>query len=152
MAFNLTAKWNKTQNDIFKSFDKLAVQCLSGQVTAVREATFLVHETAVKSLQDNSSGTPQRRYDPKRTVLVSKPGEPPNTDTGRAVQSIKLDFKKEGLIGRVGTNLNYLRALEFGTKYIAPRPWLSAALKEVSKDIADIFKRGFKKSIKDSSL
>jgi len=94
-GFKLTAKWNKSTNAIFKKFDKLAAESLSGQVDAVREATFLIHEVAVKSIQDNSSGTPQTRYNPKRTVLASKPGDPPNTDTGRAVQSIKFDFKKE---------------------------------------------------------
>jgi hypothetical protein len=151
MAIKFNAKWNKSVTDIFKSFDKLAAESLSGQVDAVREGTFLIHEISTKSIQDNSSGTPQRRYSPKRTVLVSKPGDPPNTDTGRAVQSIKLDFQKAGLIGRVGTNLRYLRDLEFGTKNIAPRPWLSAAVKEASKEIAEIFRKAFKKSTEDSS-
>lgn len=132
-----------------KKFDLFQVQTLERQVDAVRDATLLIHETAVKSIQDNSDGTPAMRYKPKRTVLVSKPGTPPNTDTGRAAQSIKMDFKNKGLSGRVGTNLKYLAALEFGTKDIAPRPWLSAAVKEVSKQVAEIFRRAIQKSVKD---
>lgn len=150
MAVKFSAKWNKTVNEIFKPFDNLAKEMLSGQIDAVREATLLIHETAVKSLQDNSDGTAQIRYNPKRVVAVSHPGDPPNTDTGRAVQSIKVDFEKGGFTGRVGTNLKYLRMLEFGTENIAPRPWLSAAVREVSKSIAEIFARAVRKSVKES--
>lgn len=123
-------------------------------VDAVQQATFLIHATAVESIQDNSSGTPQKRYarsGKSRWVLASKPGEPPNTDTGRLVQSIKFDFKKGGLVGRVGTNLKYGAALEFGTRDMAARPWLSAAVRVASKEVADIFKKAVKKAIKESA-
>ncbi len=124
---------------------KVKADILSTQVDAVREATLLVHETAVKSLQENSDGTPQIRYSPKRVVNVSKPGTAPNTDTGRAVQSIKFDFKDSGLLGRVGTNLKYLAQLEFGTKNTEARPWLSSALTASQNEIKKIFKAAFKK-------
>lgn len=149
MSVKFERKWNKAINNLHKPFDKFAKECLAGQVNAVREATFLIHETAVQSLQDNTDGKPQIRYAPKRVVNVSKPGDPPNTDTGRAVQSIKMDFMKEGLIGRVGTNLRYLRMLEFGTNIMEPRPWLSAAIAFASKQIAEIFARNFRKTIKE---
>jgi len=123
---------------------------LAGQVKAMQQAVFLIHETAVKSIQDNSSGTPQVRYTNgrKRVVLASKPGSPPNTDTGRLVQSIKFDFKNNGLTGRVGTNLRYGAHLEFGTKDMKKRPWLSAAIKEVSKTIGKIFKDALKDNVR----
>lgn len=149
-GFRITKKWNKAVERIHKPFDKFLSSTLEGQVLAVRESTFLIHEIAVKSLQDNSDGKPQVRYKPKRVVNVSSPGDPPNTDTGRAVQSIKMDFKNSGLRGRVGTNLKYLRALEFGTKNISPRPWLSAAVKEAAKDVAEIFAKSIKKVIRDT--
>lgn len=151
MARGLSYYWNKQRDNIFEPFDKLAANMLSGQIDAVREATLLIHETAVKSLQENSDGTPQIRYNPKRVVAVSKPGDPPNTDTGRAVQSIKVEFEKKGFWGRVGTNLKYLRMLEFGTEHIAPRPWLSAAVSDVADKVAEIFARNVKKSVKDST-
>lgn len=128
-------------------FLKLKVDILSTQVESVQKATLLVHESAVKSLQSNADGTPQIRYHPKRVVNVSRPGTPPNTDTGRAVQSIKFDFKEKGLIGRIGTNLKYLAGLEFGTKSTEARPWLSTALENTKNEIKKIFKDDFKKSI-----
>lgn len=126
-------------------------EVLSGQVLAVQNATLLVHSTAVELLQDNADGRSQKRYNPRRIVNVSNPGDPPNTDTGRAVQSIKMDFKDGGLIGRVGTNLKYLKGLEFGTRHVAARPWLSTAIKIASKDIAKIFKEAMQKAIVEVS-
>lgn len=133
-----------------KKLLKLQTDALSHQIKAVQDSTFLIHETAVGLIQDNTSGTPQRRYSKSgkpRMVLVSKPGEAPNTDTGRLVQSIKFDFKNGGLIGRVGTNLKYGAWLEFGTRAMEARPWLSEAVRLVSKDVAAVFERAFKKTV-----
>lgn len=138
----------KRAKNVSTAIQAFKSDCLEHQITAVQEATFLIHETAVKSIQENSSGTSQVRYNPKRTVLASKPGDAPNTDTGRLAQSVKFDFKKNGLIGRVGTNLKYGKALEFGTKYMDPRPWLSTAVRVVSKDIQKIFAKALKQSVK----
>lgn len=122
-----------------KKIKKLADDLTAAQIRAVQEATLMVHSTAVKSLQDNSDGTPQMRYGPKRLVKVSQPGDPPNTDTGRAVQSIKFEFENKGLTGSVGTNLKYLAAMEFGTSMMDPRPWLGPALDANSKAIKQLF-------------
>lgn len=119
-------------------------ETLARQIQAVQEGTLLIHENAVKLIQDNGDGKPQIRYNPKRTVAVSRPGSPPNTDTGRLVQSVKFDFQKGGLIGRVGSNLKYAKALEFGTKIMEARPWLSTAVSNAAKEIADIFKKAIK--------
>lgn len=135
------------------SIEALKSECLAGQVKAVQESVFLIHSTAVQAIQDNSAGTPQVRYGPKRTVLASKPGTPPNTDTGRAAQSIKFDFKDRGLTGRIGTNLKYLAALEFGFKtkqggVVKARPWLSYSIKVASKEVAEIFRRNVQLGVK----
>lgn len=134
-----------------KAFQKLESDTLSGQVAAVRDATLMIHDYAVRSLQDNTDGPTETRYKPTRTVNVSKPGEPPNTDTGRAVQSIKLDFQKNGLVGRVGTNLKYLADLEFGTSTIAPRPWLSRAVTITAHAVSQIFKDALRNAVKVNS-
>jgi len=119
-------------------------------VKSMQQATFLLHKTAIELVQANSGGTSQVRYTNGRSRVVnaSKPGNPPNTDTGRLVQSIKFDFEDGGLTGRVGTNLRYGAWLEFGTKDMAPRPWLSTALSMVSKKVADIFYKAAKEVIK----
>lgn len=123
-------------------------EILSGQVEAVQLGTLLIHEYAVKIINDNGDGKSAIRYGPKRVVNVSNPGDPPNSDTGRLVQSIKMDFKKSGLVGRVGSNLKYAAHLEFGTLNMAPRPWLSEAVDQTSAEIADIFKESVTKAIK----
>lgn len=134
----------KGAKKLYQQISALPKDALERQVNAVREATFLIHEEAVRSIQQNNDGKPAIRYDPKRTVAVSNPGDPPNTDTGRLVQSIKFDFLKNGLIGRVGSNLKYAAFLEFGTKDMEARPWLSSAVQTVSKDIGEIFQRSIK--------
>ena len=127
----------------------MQAEILSGQVNAVAESTLLVHRMAVESLQENNDGTPTIRYKPRRLVNASKPFTPPNSDTGRAAQSIKFDFQKSGLTGRVGTNLRYLAWLQFGTEDIQPRPWLSLALEKAAKDVSTIFRKHLKGSIDD---
>ena len=147
-GFSVLAKVTgaKKLQDKLNKFEK---EILSNQVAAMQEATILVHSNAVKLLQDNSSGTPVRRYNPKRIAIASKPGDAPNTDTGRLVQSIKMQFQKNGLVGLVGTNVKYGAALEFGTSKMRRRPWLSVALKEASKEVAQIFANAFKKGVKE---
>lgn len=136
----------------FKSLEaklnKMEAEIKGGQVEAVAVATLRLHEEAVKLIQNTGDGTPQIRYGPKRVVNASNPFDPPNTDTGRLVQSIKMDFIKKGLTGRVGSNLKYAAWLEFGTKNMAPRPWLSLAVDNVSKEVADIFSKAVDAAIK----
>lgn len=140
----------KGAQKVLKKLEKLSVSTEKGQVKAVQEATLLLHNNAVRSLQTKSVGHAEIRYSPKRNVIVSKPGEAPNTDTGRAVQSIKFEFDNKGMVGRVGTNLKYLAQLEFGTRHIAPRPWLSLAMASIQKQVGEIFRRNIKESIKDA--
>lgn len=129
-----------------KKLDSINKDSQKVMVKSMQDATFLLHKTAIELVQDNSGGTPQVRYTNgrKRVVNASKPGDPPNTDTGRLVQSIKFDFQDGGLIGRVGTNLRYGSWLEFGTKDMAARPWLSTALSMVSKEVKNIFAKAVK--------
>ena len=130
-------------------FKAIEVESKQGAIKAVQDSVFLIHQTAVESIHDNSTGTPQRRYTNGRGrwVLASKPGTPPNTDTGRLVQSIKFDFQNQGLTGRVGTNLKYGVHLEFGTKHMDARPWLAPAIKATSKQVGQIFKKAVRDSI-----
>jgi HK97 gp10 family phage protein len=144
----------KNKFNLSKKMNQLKADVMSSSIRGVQDATFLIHETAVKLVQDNSKGTPAVRYNrsgKKRNVLVSKPGNPPNTDTGRLAQSIKFDFKKDGFVGRVGTNLRYGRNLEFGTKRMSPRPWLSTAVRIKSDEVAAIFKKALTESTKKAT-
>jgi HK97 gp10 family phage protein len=60
----------------------------------------------------------------------SKPGQPPHVDTGRLRQSIAWELHSDGRGVRIGTNVNYGKYLEEGTRHMAPRPYLRPSLKE----------------------
>lgn len=130
----------KQANQLAKAFEK-------NRDLAVKEGTLALHREAVLVVSENSGGDTAKRYNPSRNVSVSKPGNPPHTDTGQLRQSIKFDVK-EGT-GRVGSNLKYAAWLEFGTENMRPRPWLSVAVENVSDKIGDIFNKWMKAAIKD---
>jgi len=104
-----------------------------------------IHESAVRTINENGDGPVMQRYNPNRNVNVSKPGDAPNTDTGRLVQSIRMEFTDGGATALVGTNLKYGAYLEFGTRTMAPRPWLSRAFKDNTDDAAEIFSKFYGK-------
>jgi phage gpG-like protein len=69
----------------------------------------------------------------------SAPGEPPHKQYGRLRASVATEV--EGMRGRVGTNVDYGRYLEQGTRKMAPRPWLKRSLDETKADIRRLFSR-----------
>jgi len=66
----------------------------------------------------------------------SAPGEAPHKQTGHLRRSVTREVI--GLAGRVGTNLNYGRWLELGTRLVAARPWLRPSLAAVLGQIRAI--------------
>jgi len=86
------------------------------------------------------------------TFRRSAPVEPPKTDTGRLVSSIKKTKFKNGFEYLVGTNVTYGRFLEFGTTKMLPRPWLQPTFlknkKEITKNIDNSVKKALRKAIK----
>jgi hypothetical protein len=100
---------------------------------ALKESAILVHEEAVKSIQDHrSAGRIYRRG--ARTHVASAPGNPPNTDTGKLVRSIRFEIDEASLRAVVGTDLDYGRELEVKRD----RAWLQPAY---LKRKAEILKR-----------
>lgn len=132
-----------------KQVEKLADSFIDNRNMAVKEATLRLHGEAIKIVSENAGGTSDIRYNPTRNVTVSKPGDPPHTDTGRLRQSIKFNYK-DG-VGQVGSNLKYAAWLEFGTEDMAPRPWLSVAVLNVAKDVDKIFESYLRKAIREGT-
>ena len=61
-------------------------------------------------------------------VVRSKPGEPPRKQTGTLRRSVQVEVDEQSLTARVGTNVDYGKHLELGTRRsIKPRPWLRPA-------------------------
>lgn len=104
---------------------------------AVAEGAMIIHGEAVRSIQAHmSKGITYGNH------TASKPGYPPNTDTGRLVQSISVEKRKD-MEWAVGTNNLVGVWMEFGTKNIAPRPWLSRAFVKTSKKVQAIIEKAW---------
>lgn len=75
---------------------------------------------------------------------VSKPGQPPNNDTGQLANNIE-NVQVESLKVEVSSNAPYAAALEYGTSKMAARPYMAPAVaknrKEISNNIAIAVKR-----------
>lgn len=79
---------------------------------AVRTTAFKVLSTAVKSIQNESPGKTRRSAESGKLHVASKPGDAPNTDTGRLAGSIQVWHNKGSQIAFVGSNLDYAKWLE----------------------------------------
>lgn len=121
-----------------------------------------VRTNAIKSMGSGRSG--HRKYfrtQAKKEHWSAKPGEAPHVDTGRLRASITwaisegmrqgTDIKGAAaepedavgtparearrIIAVIGTNVKYARALEFGTRHMAARPFLRPALEKARAKI-----------------
>lgn len=128
MAFSVGVTINDKQlQRKFANLPKLSQDKLWDEI---RKATIETHSNAVKAIQKVSVGERQTRYRPRRNVVVSRPGDAPNTDTGRLISSVAFDLSRARMIGRVGTNVKYGLFLELGTFDIKARPWLRPAFRK----------------------
>jgi len=99
---------------------------------ALIEAGFRIQREAKKSIQAHRSRGREYQHG-NVTHVASKPGFPPNTDTGLLVNSVYVDAKEKGAQVKtviVGTDLKYGKWLEFGTTRMAARPWLFPAFEK----------------------
>ena len=64
---------------------------------------------------------------------ASAPGQPPASDTGRLVSSIRWEFTGSRLAIRLIAGTVYASYLEFGTSIMAPRPFLRRAIRETEE-------------------
>lgn len=122
-----------------KGFQRASKAAEKGMDHALEDATLALHRHAVRGIMKQSQGEKQTRYSPKRSVTASKPGDPPNVDTGVFVKSVKFEFRDDS--GFVGTNDKRGPWLEFGTKNMAARPWLSSAVVSARREMQKIFKK-----------
>ena len=102
---------------------------------AIAKKAFKIHADAVKGVAKISIG--EKLPSGK---IVSKPGDPPNTQTGRLIGSIRLQVDKPSEKVSVSSNVKHAVHLEFGTKKMDARPWLQPAIDKNKK----IDKKDFK--------
>jgi HK97 gp10 family phage protein len=97
-------------------------------------ATEDVRNEAITLIQ-NSPATGRTYQRRGVTHVASSPGNPPRTDTGTLINSIRTKFMYENLTGIVNAGARYAAPLEFGTQRIEPRPFMRPALANKRRDI-----------------
>lgn len=118
-------------------------------IATVNRATNEVRNIAVTSILRNPrAGGEVKRYNPTRTVRVSKEGDAPASDTGFLASNISAKISGDRLEGEVISNADYSEALEFGTFKMGARPFMQPAAEEVRKkyrlDSINAIKKGLK--------
>jgi HK97 gp10 family phage protein len=129
-----------------KNLAKLAGKYGDATVAGVMEFAQLVRTDAIKSIQSTSNGEAVTRTSASGNSYShtsSKPGDAPNTDTGRLAGSVQVDVKPSAIF--VGSTLYYAGYLEFGTRSMSARPWLFPALEGNKKNAPRIVAKHLKK-------
>ena len=124
---------------VIKSIEDAAGKRMAEAVQAVRTQV-------LETLSGSRSGRTYYVPGTKRTYTASSPGQPPAQATGGLRQSIKTSVSGEDkvVVGIVGTDLEYGRCLEFGTRNMSPRPWLRVSFEKSSEKVKSILgKRWF---------
>ncbi|MDZ7824506.1 MAG: HK97-gp10 family putative phage morphogenesis protein [Ahrensia sp.] len=118
-----------------------------GVIDALKVIGLLVLNRAKSRLQGGSKTG--RRY--KRgavTHQASAPGESPATDTGKLVSSGEWSVDEANLWVTISFTAFYARLLEFGTRFILPRPFILPALDQVKEQIPAIFEKAIRARLK----
>jgi phage gpG-like protein len=99
---------------------------------AINKFAILIQSKSVEKIQKGQrSGRTYRRRSVTHTASAA--GEPPKTDSGRLVASIRPVFgNMSAEVGSLANIAKYGGMLEEGTKNMAARPWLEPTLKENS--------------------
>lgn len=134
--------------EAFAALDKLGVIGQHEARKAVAATAQKVRTTAIKSIQQHrSKGVTYELVSPNRKHTASAPGNPPNSDTGELVRSIRVAML-EGPNAAVGTALDKGLWLEFGTSNMKPRPWLHPAMNDEAEYFISQLKQALETSIK----
>lgn len=90
------------------------------------------------------SGRTYRKYGPSRIHRASAPGEAPATDTGGLVNSGFHELDEGALEVEIGFAKFYAALLEYGTRMMAPRPFLLPTLEEWRSRISGVISKAIK--------
>jgi phage gpG-like protein len=123
---------------------KFAIDTDKAVDNAVRLTAFEVQKTAKADIRTPSVGTYYKRGD--KFHVASKPGDAPNTDTGRLIGSINVSHKKGDMFAYVGTNVAYGLYLET----VMNRPFLEPAKVKEMKFFGETLELMIDKEIKEA--
>lgn len=130
--------------ELRRNFDKLSKQFGKQVAEAAFKGGQVVRTDAIKSIQRVSNGKKVIRSRGKGNQYehtVSKPGDAPNTDTGRLAGSIQVEVRADDVY--VGTSVDYAPALEFGAakNNLKARPFMFPALERNKEKIRDLLRK-----------
>jgi hypothetical protein len=129
---------------VFKSNVKEA-QAAINRVARERmlEAVQEVRNTTLETLSGSRSGRTYFVPGTKKQYTASAPGEPPASATGTLRKNVKsgVEGRGDSLTGFVGTREKYGPMLEYGTRRMAPRPWLRPSFEKSAGKLREIFTR-----------
>lgn len=111
------------------SFDSGAILAAVRQAAmrgVVRGTESVRNEAITLILNSPKTGRVYRRRGVEHQA--SAPGEPPASDTGRLVGSIRTSYSESELAGTVTASTDYAAHLEYGTQRMEPRPFMRPAL------------------------
>ena len=114
---------------------------------AVYATANAIRNDAIKSIQQKSNGGQVTRYSQGGKPFshtVSKPYAAPNTDTGNLVKSINTQPLAPAKTMYVGVNADYGTWLEFGTRNMKARPFLTPAMNENNDFLEDYLAKKLK--------
>jgi len=126
-----------------KRFGDLTPDIAKKVKRAINLGAYAVERTAIKSIKSRSGG---RRYRHKgKTHIASRPHKPPNARDGHLDKNIIVTTGQgiitKGYFALVRSRAKYSKSLEYGTKRMAPRPFMRKALqaniKSIVKNIND---------------
>ena len=110
----------------------------SAVVRALRSLVTPIEDAAKrKVLTGPKTGRIYTRYNPFRLHQASAPGQSPANDTGRLASSIEADVDTTQFNLTLSAGAPYARELEYGTRNMAPRPFLRRTLLEFRQRIID---------------
>lgn len=118
MAFSTTVDMRQHIRRMREIADTVEVEA----VNLLLEAGEMVRQEAMESIRDGTIRGAGH--------VPSRPGEPPKGDTGRLELSIEVELRRSEKTVNVIARAPYAAALEFGTRRIAPRPFMRPALQK----------------------
>lgn len=119
--------------DLNRNLARVSSRFESEATALVNRTAQNIRNTAVRSIQKPSGiGTYYKKYNPDRMHIASAPGHPPNTDTGRLSGSIRAVMSGTPT-AYVDALADYAVHLEFGTRNMAARPFMTPAV-EAERD------------------
>jgi len=144
------------ESSLVRKFEAISVKTELGTRKAIVKTLIEIHEMALRLVASGPrTGRIYEkggRLEPRRTHQASAKGEPPASDTGDLLTSLRWYIDTVGLWGQVGSDLKHAYWMEFGTDPhagtnnpgIEPRPFLFPAaelsrrqmVEQVREDVA----------------